>query len=72
MNFKTWLEVGMGGGGPGSGLEPPRQNPIGLLSPRSIGAYQDYSDDSGRDPANPDGQLPPVKKKIKLMRKKKK
>jgi len=38
MNFKKWLlEVGMGGGGPGGGMEPPRQNPVG-----STGAFSDY------------------------------
>ena len=70
MNFKTWLEVGMGGGGPGSGLEPPKQNPIGMISSNSMGAYQTFSDESGSDPENPSGQLPPVAKKKKNKQKK--
>lgn len=38
MNFKKWLlEVGMGGGGPGGGLEPPKQNPT-----HTQGAFADY------------------------------
>lgn len=57
MGFKKWLlEVG-GGGGPGGGLTPPLQSPLSYR-----GAFADYHDRSGRDPANPDGKLPPVKK----------
>ena len=36
MNFKKWLEVGMGGGGVGSGIEP-----IKSLIPLP-GAFQTY------------------------------
>lgn len=57
MGFKKWLaEVGMGGGGPGSGMAPPLQRP-------DLGAMLDYHGDSDRDPRRQDGKLPPVKRK---------
>jgi hypothetical protein len=60
MGFKKWLlEVG-GGGGPGGGLTPPLQNPLS-----NQGAFADYHGESERDPSNPDGKLPPVKKNKK-------
>jgi len=62
MGFKKWLlEVG-GGGGPGGGMTPPLQNAL-----LSQGAFADYHGDSDRDPANPDGKLPPVKKAKKVL-----
>ena len=61
MNFKKWLiEVGMGGGGPGSGLSPPKQNPTSFS-----GSFADFHDETHKDPRNSKGQLPPVKKKMK-------
>lgn len=62
MNFKKWLlEVGMGGGGAGGGLEPIKQNPLSMS-----GAWADYHSGGDSDPKNPNGQSPPVKKKIKF------
>lgn len=56
MNFKKWLiEVGMGGGGPGGGMEPPSQNPTAIQ-----GAFADYHMDDSKKTNN---QLPPSKKK---------
>lgn len=61
MNFKKWLfEVGMGGGGVGSGVEPPKQNPTGFS-----GAFADYHSDESTDSKNPKGLLPIRKKKKK-------
>ena len=60
MGFKKWLlEVG-GGGGLGGGITPPLQNPL-----LNQGAFADYHGETERDPANPDGKLPPVKKNRK-------
>lgn len=62
MNFKKWLEVGMGGGGVGSGMVAPLQSPT-----TNPGAFADYH--SGPD--NP--ELPPLspkKRKLKRMNKK--
>ena len=62
MNFKKWLiEVGMGGGGAGGGLEPPIQNPTSMP-----GAWSDYHSSNSKDPQNPNGQLPPVKRRKKI------
>ena len=59
MGFKQWLaEVGMGGGGVGSGMPPPLQRP-------DTSAMADYQDKSHADPKNPDGKLPPVKPRKK-------
>lgn len=59
MDFKKWLfEVGMGGGGVGTGLAPPIQRPI-------YTAVQDYHGPEGTDPKNQNGKLPPLKKKAK-------
>jgi hypothetical protein len=64
MQFKKWLlEVG-GQGGPGGGLTPPLQNPLVYQ-----GSLTDYYDDSHKDPANPNGKLPPVKKTKKNLNK---
>ncbi len=61
MNFKKWLiEVGMGGGGPGGGMDPPKQDPTAMP-----GAFADYHSDDERDPQDQNGQLPPVAKKKK-------
>lgn len=62
--FKQWLtEVGMGGGGPGSGMEPPKQDPTKIAQ----GAFADYHGpkDVQTDPANPHGQLPPTRRRMK-------
>lgn len=59
MNFKKWLfEVGMGGGGPGGGMEPPQQVPTQMS-----GAWATYSAPSESDPSNQNGELPPIPKK---------
>lgn len=59
MDFKKWLlEVGMGGGGVGGGTTPELQKP-------DVGAMGDYHGEEGRDPRNPYGKLPPVKRKRK-------
>jgi hypothetical protein len=59
MEFKRWLaEVGMGGGGPGSGMTPPLQSP-------GVEALADYQGPEQTDPRNPKGKLPPTKRKIK-------
>lgn len=51
MDFKAWLEAG-------GGLVTPLQRPETIG-----GAYADYHDDSNKDPKNPNGKLPLVKKK---------
>lgn len=57
--FKQWLlEVGAGGGGPGSGMTPPRQDPT-----KMPGAWQDYHGPEETDPHDPNAQLPPIQKK---------
>jgi len=57
MEFRRWLlEVGMGGGGVGSGMTPPLQRP-------DTTAMQDYHGKEDSDPKNPNGALPPVKKR---------
>jgi hypothetical protein len=57
MGFRKWLlEVGMGGGGVGSGMVPPLQRP-------ETTAMADYHGDGHRDPTNQYGRLPPAKKK---------
>jgi hypothetical protein len=59
MEFKRWLaEVGMGGGGPGSGMTPPLQSP-------ELTAMADYQGKEQSDPKNPNGKLPPTKPKKK-------
>ena len=71
MNFKKWLEVGMGGGGVGSGESPPKQDPVQMVSGNNTGGFQVWSDESGSDPSDPNGQLPPTKsKKLKKAKKK--
>lgn len=71
MNFKKWLlEVGAGGGGVGSGMIPPREDPAQIITTSNTGGFQTYSDDSGSDPSNPDGKLPPTSKKMKKKSKK--
>lgn len=58
MNFKKWLiEVGMGGGGPGGGMEPPKQNPTSMQ-----GAFADYHGPNSEE-------LPPKKMKKGLKKK---
>lgn len=59
MEFRQWLlEVGMGGGGVGSGMVPPLQRP-------DVTALVDYHGAGHRDPRNHDGKLPPVKRRRK-------
>jgi len=59
MEFKSWLvEVGMGGGGVGSGMVPPLQKP-------DTTAMQDHHGEEHKDPKNQNGKLPPVKKRPK-------
>lgn len=66
LYFKQWLlEVGMGGGGPGGGMEPPKQDPTKVAQ----GAFADYSDKNGTDPRNPNGTLPPIRKMKKRSKK---
>jgi hypothetical protein len=73
MNFKKWLlEVGMGGGGAGSGMMPPKEDPVQMITGNNTGGFQVWSDESGSDPADPNGQLPPTTKKIKKLKKSKK
>lgn len=68
ISFKKWLlEVGMGGGGPGSGIEPPKQDPTKTGSQ----GFADYHGKDGTDPRNPNGQLPPIPKKMKKKMKRK-
>jgi hypothetical protein len=63
MNFKKWLiEVGMGGGGPGGGMEPPSQNPSAIQ-----GAFADYHTDD--DLKNPNDQLPVLSRKKRIKKK---
>lgn len=54
MNFKKWLEVGIGGG-VGGGVEPPKQDPT-----KMPGAWPDYHLDFSKSNKNPKGKLPPV------------
>jgi hypothetical protein len=59
MDFKKWLcEVGMGGGGVGSGMTPPLQRP-------DMSAMSDYQGPEHKDPKMQDGKLPPTKKRSK-------
>ena len=62
LTFNQWVLKEFGGtGGPGGGLTEPVQRPDQIS-----GAWADYHDQSGSDPKNPNGQLPPVpKKKLK-------
>lgn len=56
MGFRKWLaEVGMGGGGVGSGMTPPLQRP-------DLTAMSDYHGPGHRDPRNPNGKLPPTRR----------
>lgn len=60
MEFKQWLiEVGMGGGGPGSGMTPPLQKP-------DTSAMADYHGPEGTDPKDQNGKLPPVRRKRRV------
>lgn len=72
MEFKKWfIEVGMGGGGPGGGMTPPKSDPTKIGSQ----GFGDYHGKDGSDPRNPNGQLPPIppiKKGMKDKRKKSK
>jgi hypothetical protein len=54
---ESLFEVGAGGGGPGSGMSPPKQNPLVFT-----GAFQDYHGNDSKDSKNPHGKLPPIKK----------
>jgi hypothetical protein len=57
MGFRKWLaEVGMGGGGVGSGMTPPMQAP-------SPTAMADHHGEAHKNPRNQEGKLPPVQKK---------
>lgn len=57
MGFRKWLaEVGMGGGGVGSGMTPPLQRP-------DVTAMADYQGPEQRDPKNPVGKLPPTRRR---------
>lgn len=56
MNFKKWLEVGMGGGGVGGGIDPVKQNPLSFQ-----GAWQDYHLNDSKEKTNAKGKLPPIK-----------
>lgn len=59
MEFKKWLiEVGMGGGGVGSGMAPPLQKP-------DTSAMADYHGADHKDSRNQNGKLPPVKRRMK-------
>jgi len=40
VTFRQWLmEVGMGGGGPGGGMEPPKQDPTKVGGTNAFGDY---------------------------------
>jgi hypothetical protein len=57
MNFRQWLEVG------GSvWIEPPKEKPTKV---GGTNAFTTVCGPEERDPSNPEGQLPPVKKKMK-------
>ena len=61
QTFQQWLfEVGMGGGGPGSGMTPPKQDPT------QVGGTSAFADYHG--PGS--GELPPNAKEQFLMKKK--
>jgi hypothetical protein len=67
LSFRKWMEV-MGVNG---GLAPPKENPTKVVQgPGPCNqAYPDYHGSGGADPTNPEGQLPPVKKKRMKMKK---
>lgn len=48
----------MGGGGVGGGTTPELQRP-------EVSAMSDFHGEEGKDPKNPDGKLPPVKRRRK-------
>lgn len=59
LSFKTWLELFWS--------TPPKQEPTKVGG----GAFADYCGPSEADPRNPDGKLPPSKKRfMKKMKKK--
>jgi len=62
MDFRNWLlEVG------GSvWIEPPKEKPT---KAGGTNAFTRASGPEERDPENPEGELPPVKKKMKRMKK---
>jgi len=67
LSFRTWMEVG------GSVWDaPPRQDPTKVVQGPGPGnqAFADFhGKERGIDPTNPEGQLPPVKKKRLRMKK---
>jgi hypothetical protein len=67
LSFRTWMEV-MGVNG---GLAPPKEEPTKVVQGHGPcnQAYADFHGPDGADPTNPEGQLPPVKKKRLRMKK---
>lgn len=67
LSFKQWLiEVGAGGGGPGSGLEPPKQSPVDPdPSPGQTHAFHSVNIDKSDLPPTPSN--PKMKKRMKKM-----
>jgi hypothetical protein len=62
MDFRNWLE----NSGPPGGLAPPKQDPTKV---GGTSAFASYCGPEEADPTNPNGQLPPVKKRMKKMKK---
>ena len=54
QSFKQWLEIF-------GGHTPPKQDPTKVGS----GAFADFHGKSDANPKNPNGQLPPLQKRIK-------
>lgn len=53
MSFRKWMELFW--------LEPPKEDPTKVAP----GSFADYQGKEQRNPTNPDGQLPPVQRRIK-------
>ncbi|MHA2043229.1 MAG: hypothetical protein ACW99G_00460 [Candidatus Thorarchaeota archaeon] len=70
--FQQWLmEVGMGGGGPGGGMEPPKQDPTKVSD---VNAFKDFQlPGSNKLPPNPERtEITVDEKKLRMKKKMKK